>query len=95
MTKSILDAAVELREFRAEERANSKYTPKKFGCGMSDNDVVLYNIQMESKRVGYIEGATEQKELDDKRIAELEKEKASLMLEIHNKNKRIAELIAR
>lgn len=85
-----------------KERANSKYTPKKFGCGMSDNDVVLYNIQMEAARVGYIEGAKEQTasyahEIDSmsKRIAELEKENASLMLEIHNKNKRIAELIAK
>ena len=42
----------------------------------------------------YIAGATEQKAIDDERIAELEKEKALLILEVHNKNKRIAELKA-
>lgn len=44
---------------------------------------------------GYERGATEQQKIDDERIAELEKEKASLIREINNKNKRIAELIAK
>lgn len=36
----------------------------------------------------------EQKDIDDELITKLEKEKASLILEVHNKNKRIAELKA-
>ena len=36
----------------------------------------------------------EQKAIDDERIAELEKEKALLIREVHNKNKRIAKLKA-
>ena len=43
---------------------------------------------------GYELGATEQKSIDDERIAELEKENASLILEVRNKNKQIAELKA-
>ena len=43
---------------------------------------------------GYELGATEQKAIDDERIAELEKEKALLIREVRNKNKRIAKLKA-
>ena len=43
---------------------------------------------------GYELGATEQKSIDDERIAELEREKALLIREVHNKNKRIAKLKA-
>ena len=43
---------------------------------------------------GYELGATEQKSIDDERIAKLEKEKALLILEIQDKNKRIAKLKA-
>ena len=43
---------------------------------------------------GYELGVSEQKSINDERIAELEKEKALLILEVHNKNKIIAELKA-
>lgn len=36
----------------------------------------------------------EQKSIDDERITKFEKEKALLILEVHNKSKRIAELKA-
>ena len=42
----------------------------------------------------YRAGATEQKDIDDERITKFEKEKALLILEVHNKSKRIAELKA-
>ena len=53
-----------------------------------------YRYDPRSVESGYMQGATEQKAIDDERIAELEKEKALLILEVHNKNKRIAELKA-
>ena len=43
---------------------------------------------------GYELGATEQKAIDDECITKLEKEKALLIREVHNKNKRIAKLKA-
>ena len=55
-----------------------------------------YNIaeKYDAEKFAYEAGAYDQKAIDDERIAELEKEKASLILEINNKNKRIAELKA-
>ena len=48
----------------------------------------------DAEKFAYEAGAYDQKAIDDERIAELEKEKASLILEINKKNKRIAELKA-
>lgn len=55
-----------------------------------------YNIaeKYDAEKFAYEAGAYDQKTIDDERIAELEKEKASLILEINKKNKRIAELKA-
>ena len=55
-----------------------------------------YNVveEYDAEKFAYEAGAYDQKTIDDERIAELEKEKASLILEINKKNKRIAELKA-
>ena len=62
-----------------------------FGVGQVYGYERIYNAEI----TAYERGAKEQKAIDDERIAELEKEKASLILEINNKNKQIAELKAK
>lgn len=49
-----------------EERAEASVTFKKVGGDLADNDVFIHNIHAEGKREGYIQGATEQKAIDDK-----------------------------
>lgn len=71
-----------------KERAWEKYPEV-----IKRHNLALIDIN-EEKRKMYIEIATEQKVIDDERIAELEREKALLILEVHNKNKLIAELKA-
>ena len=61
-----------------------------FGVGQAYGYERIYNAEI----TAYERGAKEQKTIDEERIAELEKEKASLILEINNKNKIIAELKA-
>ena len=61
-----------------EERAWEKYPEVIKRHNLAHIDI------NEEKRKMYIDIATEQKAIDDERIAELENEKASLILEINN-----------
>ena len=70
-----------------EERADRTTYEPTDGHALKAREVVAFAR-------GYEVGASEQKSIDDERIAELEKEKALLIREVWNKNKRIAKLKA-
>ena len=70
-----------------EERANLTAWQIYEEIGLSKHSVERVAEIIEEK-------IREQKDIDDERITKFEKEKALLILEVHNKSKRIAELKA-
>ena len=69
-----------------EERANLAAWQIYEEIGLSKHSVERVAEIIEEK-------IQEQEAIDNERIAELEREKASLILEVHKKNKRIANLV--